>query len=358
MHIAVLAGDGIGPEVTTQAVKALRALAANGPQFSFTEAPIGDAGYDQTGDPLPEATAELAERADAVLFGAAGTYESDLRPPEARGGHALLRLRKRMDLFANFRPVFAFPELIGASTLRREVIEGVDLVVLRELTGDIYFGQPRGIVTEGGERVGINTMRYTESEIRRVARAGFEAAQRRRRRLCSVDKANVLETSALWREVVNEVARDYPDVELTHQYVDAACMLLIRRPRDFDVIVTGNIFGDILSDAAAMLTGSIGMLPSASLNAKGQGLFEPVHGSAPDIAGKDLANPLASILSAAMMLRHSLNQPEAATRLERAVRRVLAEGLRTPDIMEPGATQVGTEAMGDAVARELARMPD
>jgi 3-isopropylmalate dehydrogenase len=358
MHIAVLAGDGIGPEVTTQAVKALRALAANGPQFSFTEAPIGDAGYDQTGDPLPEATAELAERADAVLFGAAGTYESDLRPPEARGGHALLRLRKRMDLFANFRPVFAFPELIGASTLRREVIEGVDLVVLRELTGDIYFGQPRGIVTEGGERVGINTMRYTESEIRRVARAGFEAAQRRRRKLCSVDKANVLETSALWREVVNEVARDYPDVELTHQYVDAACMLLIRRPRDFDVIVTGNIFGDILSDAAAMLTGSIGMLPSASLNAAGQGLFEPVHGSAPDIAGKDLANPLASILSAAMMLRYSLKQPEAATRLERAVRRVLAEGLRTPDIMEPGATQVGTEAMGDAVARELARMPD
>jgi 3-isopropylmalate dehydrogenase len=328
MHIAVLAGDGIGPEVTTQAVKALRALAANGPQFSFTEAPIGDAGYDQTGDPLPEATAELAERADAVLFGAAGTYESDLRPPEARGGHALLRLRKRMDLFANFRPVFAFPELIGASTLRREVIESVDLVVLRELTGDIYFGQPRGIVTEGGERVGINTMRYTESEICRVAHAGFRAAQQRRRKLCSVDKANVLETSALWRKVVIEVARDYPDVELTHQYVDAACMLLIRRPRDFDVIVTGNIFGDILSDAAAMLTGSIGMLPSASLNASGQGLFEPVHGSAPDIAGRDLANPLASILSAAMMLRHSLGQPEAAT-----------------------------EAMGDAVARELARMP-
>jgi 3-isopropylmalate dehydrogenase len=357
MHIAVLAGDGIGPEVTTQAVKALRALAANGPQFSFTEAPIGDAGYDQTGDPLPEATAELAERADAVLFGAAGTYESDLRPPEARGGHALLRLRKRMDLFANFRPVFAFPELIGASTLRREVIESVDLVVLRELTGDIYFGQPRGIVTEGGERVGINTMRYTESEICRVAHAGFRAAQQRRRKLCSVDKANVLETSALWRKVVIEVARDYPDVELTHQYVDAACMLLIRRPRDFDVIVTGNIFGDILSDAAAMLTGSIGMLPSASLNASGQGLFEPVHGSAPDIAGRDLANPLASILSAAMMLRHSLGQPEAATRLEQAVRRVLAEGLRTPDIMEPGATQVGTEAMGDAVARELARMP-
>ena len=357
-HIAVLAGDGIGPEVTAQAVKALRALATNGPQFEFTEAAVGDAAYDTTGDPLPEATAALAERADAVLFGAAGTYESDLRPPEARGGHGLLRLRKRMDLFANFRPVFAFPELLGASTLRREVIEGVDLVVLRELTGDIYFGQPRGVTREGGERVGINTMRYSESEIRRVAHAGFKAARERRRKLCSVDKANVLETSALWRDVVNEVARDYPDVELTHQYVDAASMLLIRRPRDFDVIVTGNIFGDILSDAAAMLTGSIGMLPSASLNAAGQGLYEPVHGSAPDIAGEDVANPLASILSAAMMLRHSLRQPALAERVEQAVRRVLAEGFRTADIMEPGATLLGTDAMGDAVARELARMRD
>jgi 3-isopropylmalate dehydrogenase len=358
MHIAVLAGDGIGPEVTAQAVKALRALAANGPQFEFTEAAVGDAAYDTTGDPLPEATATLAERADAVLFGAAGTYESDLRPPEARGGHALLRLRKRMDLFANFRPVFAFPELIGASTLKREAIEGVDLVVLRELTGDIYFGQPRGVKLEGGERVGINTMRYTESEIRRVAHAGFQAARGRRKKLCSVDKANVLETSALWREIVTDVGRDYPDVELSHQYVDAASMLLIRKPRDFDVIVTGNIFGDILSDAAAMLTGSIGMLPSASLNAAGQGLYEPVHGSAPDIAGKDVANPLASILSAAMMLRHSLGQPALAARMEQAVRRVLADGLRTADIIEPGATLVGTEAMGDAVARELARMAD
>ena len=356
MHIAVLAGDGIGPEVTAQAVKALRALAANGPQFEFTEAAIGDAAYDTVGDPLPDATAALAERADAVLFGAAGTYESDLRPPEARGGHALLRLRKRMDLFANFRPVFAFPELLGASTLRREVIEGVDLVVLRELTGDIYFGQPRGVHVEGGERIGINTMRYTESEIRRVAHAGFKAARGRRKKLCSVDKANVLETSALWREVVTDVGRDYPDVELTHQYVDAASMLLIRKPRDFDVIVTGNIFGDILSDAAAMLTGSIGMLPSASLNAAGQGLYEPVHGSAPDIAGKDIANPIASILSAAMMLRHSLHQAAMADRMEQAVRRVLAEGLRTADIMEPGATLVGTEAMGEAVARELSRM--
>ncbi|WP_207538619.1 3-isopropylmalate dehydrogenase [Sabulicella rubraurantiaca] len=356
MHIAVLAGDGIGPEVTAQAVKALRALAANGPQFEFTEAPIGDAGFVAAGDPLPAETAALAVKADAVLFGAAGTYESDLRPPEQRGGHALLRLRKQMDLFANYRPVFAFPELLGASTLRREALEGVDLVVLRELTGDIYFGTPRGIHVENGERVGINTMRYTESEIRRVAHAGFRAARGRRQRLCSVDKANVLEASALWREVVNEVARDYPDVELTHQYVDAAAMLLVRRPRDFDVIVTGNIFGDILSDAAAMLTGSIGMLPSASINAAGQGLFEPVHGSAPDIAGEDKANPLASILSAAMMLRLSLGQPVLAERVENAVRRVLAEGLRTADIMEEGAQLVGTEAMGDAVAREILRL--
>jgi 3-isopropylmalate dehydrogenase len=356
MHIAVLAGDGIGPEVTVQAVKALRALAANGPQFEFTEAKVGDAAYDSFGDPLPEATAALAERTDAVLFGAAGTYESDLRSKEARGGHGLLRLRKRMDLYANFRPVYAFPELIDASTLKREAIEGVDLVVLRELTSDIYFGQPRGVTIENGERVGFNTMRYSESEIRRVAHAGFKAARERRRKLCSVDKANVLETSALWREVVTDVGREYPDVELTHLYIDAASMLLIRRPRDFDVIVTGNIFGDILSDAAAMLTGSIGMLPSASLNAAGQGLYEPVHGSAPDIAGKDIANPLASILSAAMMLRHSLKQPAMATRVEQAVRRVLAEGLRTADIMERGATRVGTEAMGDAVAREITRL--
>ena len=356
MHIAVLGGDGIGPEVTAQAVKALRAVAANGPQFEMTEAKIGDAAFDAEGDPLPEATAQLAERADAILFGAAGTFDSDLRPPEQRGGHALLRLRKRMDLFANFRPVFAIPELAGASTLRRDVLKDVDLVVLRELTGDIYFGQPRGIHVENGERVGINTMRYTESEIRRVAHAGFQAARARKKKLCSVDKANVLETMVLWREVVTEVGREYPDVELSHLYVDAAAMLLIRKPRDFDVIVTGNIFGDILSDAAAMLTGSLGMLPSASINAEGKGLYEPVHGSAPDIAGRDIANPLASILSAAMMLRQSLGQPEMAARIERAVRRVLAEGYRTADIMEDGAHLLGTEAMGDAVAKEIARL--
>jgi 3-isopropylmalate dehydrogenase len=358
MHIAVLGGDGIGPEVTAQAVKALRAVAANGPQFEMTEAKIGDAAFDAEGDPLPERTAQLAERADAILFGAAGTFDSDLRPPEQRGGHALLRLRKRMDLFANFRPVFAIPELAGASTLRRDVLKNVDLVVLRELTGDIYFGQPRGIHVEGGERVGINTMRYTESEIRRVAHAGFQAARARKKKLCSVDKANVLETMVLWREVVTEVGREYPDVELSHLYVDAAAMLLIRKPADFDVIVTGNIFGDILSDAAAMLTGSLGMLPSASINAEGKGLYEPVHGSAPDIAGRDIANPLASILSAAMMLRQSLGQPDGAARIERAVRRVLAEGYRTADIMEDGAHLLGTEAMGDAVAKEILRLAD
>ena len=357
MKILVMQGDGIGREVTAQAVKALRAVAANAVSLEIAEADIGDAAYDRFGDPLPDASLDAARRADAILFGAAGTYQSDLRPPEARGGHGLLRLRKALDLYANFRPVLAFEELLGASTLRPEVIRGVDLVVLRELTGDIYFGEPRGVSRDArGERVGINTMRYSESEIARVAHAGFEAARGRRRKLCSVDKANVLETMQLWREVVTEVGRDYPDVALTHLYVDAASMHLIRAPRDFDVIVTGNIFGDIISDAAAMLTGSIGMLPSASLGADKRGLYEPVHGSAPDIAGKDLANPLASILSAAMMLRMSLGQAEAAGIVEQAVRRVLAEGYRTGDIMEPGATRLGTEAMGDAVATMIGKL--
>ncbi len=358
MKIAVLGGDGIGPEVTAQSVKALRAVSANsGPQFEMAEALIGDAAYDKFGDPLPAATLDMAGKADAILFGAAGTYESDLRPAESRGGHGLLRLRKHLDLYANFRPCFAFPELIGASTLKREAIEGVDLVVLRELTGDIYFGTPRGVSRDAdGQRVGINTMRYTEGEIRRVLHAGFKAARTRRRKLCSVDKANVLETSQLWREVAIEVSRDYPDVELKHEYVDAMAMHLIRRPRDFDVIVTGNIFGDILSDAAAMLTGSIGMLPSASLGEGGRGLYEPVHGSAPDITGKDMANPLASILSTAMMLRHSGGMEAEAQLVERAVRQVLAEGYRTGDIMEAGATKLGTEAMGDAVARAITKL--
>jgi 3-isopropylmalate dehydrogenase len=358
VRILVLPGDGIGPEVTAQAVKALRAVAANsGAQFEMADGLIGDAALHAEGDPLPDATLEQARRADGILFGAAGTYESDLLPPEKRGGHGLLRLRKALDLYANFRPVFAFPELIGASTLRREVVEGVDMVVLRELTSDIYFGTPRGVQRDAtGERYGINTMHYKESEIRRVAHAGFKAARTRRRKLCSVDKANVLETMALWREVVTDVGREYPDVELSHLYVDAASMHLIRRPRDFDVIVTGNMFGDILSDAAAMLTGSIGMLPSASIGPTGSGLYEPVHGSAPDIAGQDVANPLASILSAAMMLRLSLGQEEGARAIEKAVRQVLAEGLRTPDIFESGARQVGTEEMGDAVAAAVSRL--
>ncbi len=294
MKIAILAGDGIGPEVTAQAVKALRALSANnGPQFEMTEAPIGDAAYRPHGDPLPAATPRWRAKSDAILFGAAGTYESDLRPPEARGGHGLLRLRKQLDLFANFRPVFAFPELIGASTLKREAIEGVDLVVLRELTSDIYFGTPRGShrrCRRPAQRLQHHALHRSRDRPRRSAPASRRRASAGEQ-LCSVDKANVLETSVLWREVANEVARDYPDVELRHEYVDAAAMHLIRRPRDFDVIVTGNIFGDILSDAAAMLTGSIGMLPSASLNGEGRGLFEPVHGSAPDIAGQGHGQP-------------------------------------------------------------------
>jgi 3-isopropylmalate dehydrogenase len=356
VRILVLPGDGIGPEVTAQALKALRAVAANGPQFEIADGLIGDAALGAEGDPLPDATLDAARRADGILFGAAGTYESDLLPPEKRGGHGLLRLRKALDLYANFRPVFAFPELIGASTLRRDVVEGVDLIVLRELTGDIYFGTPRGMHRdESGERYGINTMRYRESEIRRIAHSAFRAARGRRRKVCSVDKANVLETMVLWREVVTEVGQEYPDVELTHLYVDAASMHLIRRPRDFDVMVTGNMFGDILSDAAAMLTGSIGMLPSASIGPSGNGLYEPVHGSAPDIAGQDLANPLASIMSAAMMLRHSLRHEEGARAIEAAVRHVLAEGYRTPDIMQDGARRVGTAEMGDAVAAAVGR---
>ena len=356
MNILVLPGDGIGPEVTAQATKVLRAVTANGPQFEMAEGLIGDAGLHAAGDPLPAATLEAAKKADAILFGAAGTYESDLMPPEKRGGHGLLRLRKALDLYANYRPVMAFPELLGASTLRRDVIEGVDLIVLRELTGDIYFGTPRGVsVDESGERVGINTMRYTESEIRRVGHAAFRAARKRRNKVCSVDKANVLETMALWREVMTDVGREYPDVELTHLYVDAASMHLIRRPRDFDVMVTGNIFGDILSDAAAMLTGSLGMLPSASLGEGGRGLYEPVHGSAPDIAEQDIANPLATIMSSALLLRYSFGMEEAAAIVEKSVRHVLAEGYRTADIAEPGSRRVGTEEMGDAVAAAVSR---
>ena len=354
MRIAVLPGDGIGPEITEQAVRVLRVLARDGLELELESAPVGGAAVDAAGDPLPAGTLAVCERADAILFGAVGGPRYDALERAKRPEQGLLRLRKHFDLFANLRPALVYPELAHASTLKPEVVAGLDILILRELTGDIYFGQPRGIrVTESGEREGFDTMRYAESEIRRIARTAFEAARKRQRRVCSVDKANVLETTQLWREVVTAVHAEYADVELTHMYVDNAAMQLVRNPKQFDVIVTGNMFGDILSDEASMLTGSIGMLPSASLNASSFGLYEPIHGSAPDIAGKGVANPLATILSAAMMLRYSLNQPGAADRVEAAVRKVLAQGLRTADIAETGKPTVGTQAMGDAVIAAL-----
>ena len=356
MRIAVLAGDGIGPEVTEQAVKALRAATEGRAPLELIEAPVGGAGVAAAGDPLPAETLRIARDADAILFGSAGVPGDEAIAYDMRPGASLLRLRKALELFANFRPAVLFPELAGASTLRREVVEGLDLMILRELTGDLYFGEPRGIERNAaGEREGFNTMRYSESEIERIAHVAFRTARARSGKLCSVDKANVLETMQLWREVVTRVGVQYPDVELTHAFVDAAVMMLMRAPRQFDVIVTGNMFGDILSDAAAMLTGSIGMLPSASLNAEKKGLYEPSHGSAPDIAGRDVANPLATILSAAMMLRYSLNQPEAADRIESAVRDVLASGLRTADIWSEGGNRVGTREMGDAVVAAITK---
>ena len=354
MKIAVMPGDGIGRDVTAQAVKVLQAVVGHAQPLELVEAAIGQAGIDAAGDPLPAATSEVARKADAILFGAAGMPGDEAIPFTMRPGASLLRLRKELGLFANFRPALLFPELLGASTLKPEVVEGLDLMILRELTGDVYFGEPRGFgVNASGEREGFNTMRYAESEVERIAHVAFRTARSRQRRLCSVDKANVLEVMQLWREVVTRVGRDYPDVELTHLFVDAAAMQLMRAPKQFDVIVTGNMFGDILSDAAAMLTGSIGMLPSASLAAGSFGLYEPVHGTAPDIAGKNLANPLASILSVAMMLRLSFNQSANAERVERAVRRVLADGLRTGDIFQSGSTRVGTEEMGAAVVAAL-----
>jgi 3-isopropylmalate dehydrogenase len=351
VKIAVLPGDGVGPEVVAEAVKVLSAL--GGPKLEMEEAPVGGAGYDASGDPLPEATLALAKKADAVLFGAVGGAQYDSLAREKRPEQALLKLRKELDLFANLRPASVFPELADASTLRPEVVSGLDILILRELTGDIYFGQPRGIRIDRGVREGFDTMRYSEPEIRRIAHAGFRAALKRRKKLCSVDKANVLETSQLWREVVTSVGKEYPGVELSHMYVDNAAMQLLKNPKQFDVIVTGNMFGDILSDEASMLTGSIGMLPSASLDEKGKGLYEPIHGSAPDIAGRNLANPLATILSAAMMLRYTLEQEPAAARVEAAVRKVLAQGYRTADILQPGTRKVGTREMGDAVVAAL-----
>jgi 3-isopropylmalate dehydrogenase len=350
MKVAVLPGDGIGPEIIAQADKVLRRLDLS---IEFKEAPVGGAGYEAAGDPLPAATLKIAKEADAVLFGAVGDPRYDKLERAKRPEQAILGLRKSLGLFANLRPAQVYPELAGASTLKPEVVAGLDLLIVRELTGDIYFGEPRGIRERNGSREGFDTMRYSEPEIRRIARVAFEAARKRSRRVCSVDKANVLETSQLLRELVTQEAKNYPDVELTHMYVDNCAMQLVRNPKQFDVIVTGNMFGDILSDEASMLTGSIGMLPSAALDERGKGLYEPIHGTAPDIAGKDVANPLATILSAALMLRYSLGQPEVANRVEAAVKRVLESGLRTADIHTPGTRKVGTQEMGDAVIAAL-----
>jgi 3-isopropylmalate dehydrogenase len=353
MKIAILPGDGIGQEIMLEAEKVLDALRRDGMKIETERAVIGGTAYDQTGDPLPEATLKLAQQADAILFGAVGGTQYDALPRDKRPERAILRMRKELDLFANLRPATVFPELAVASSLKPEIVAGLDLMILRELTGDIYFGQPRGVKIENGERVGFNTMVYKESEIRRIGKVGFEIARKRSRKLCSVDKMNVLEATQLWRDVMIELAKDYPDVELTHILVDNCAMQLVRNPKQFDVLVTGNMFGDILSDEASMLTGSIGMLPSASLDANNKGLYEPIHGSAPDIAGKGVANPLAMILSAAMMLRYTFGLAEAATRVENAVRKVLAQGLRTGDIHQPGTSQVGTKAMGDAVVAAI-----
>jgi len=356
MKIAVLPGDGVGPEVTREAVKVLQVVVGNQTAIELTEAPIGQAGVDAAGDPLPDATLKIARKAEAILFGAAGVPDDEKIEYAMRPGASLLRLRKDLGLFANYRPVQMFPELIGASTLKPEIVEGLDLLIFRELTGDIYFGEPRGFrTTPSGERQAFNTMVYSEGEVERIAHVAFRTARTRRKKVCSVDKANVLDTSQLWREVVIRVAKEYPDVELTHLFVDAAAMMLMRAPKQFDVMVTGNMFGDILSDAAAMLTGSIGMLPSASLTLENKGLYEPVHGTAPDIAGKDIANPLAAILSMAMMLRYSFDRADLADRVHRAVALVLAEGMRTADIHQPGTHKVGTKAMGDAVAAAVLR---
>jgi 3-isopropylmalate dehydrogenase len=354
VNVAVLPGDGIGPEIVAQALKVLRALRL---PLEFAEAPVGGAAYAASGDPLPPDTLGKAKHADAILFGAVGDPRYDSLPRGKRPEQAILGLRKALGLFANLRPAQVYPELAGSSALKAEVVAGLDIVIVRELTGDIYFGEPKGIRDRDGEREGFDTMRYRESEIRRIARVAFETARRRTRdgraRVCSVDKANVLETSQLWREVVGQEAKNHPDVELSHMYVDNCAMQLVRNPRQFDVIVTGNLFGDILSDEASMLTGSIGMLPSASLDERGKGLYEPIHGSAPDIAGRGVANPLATILSAAMMLRYSLKQAAAAQRVEAAVAKVLRSGLRTADIHVAGTRKAGTEEMGDAVVANL-----
>lgn len=353
MKIAVLAGDGIGPEIIAQAVRVLEALRSDGLKLELEQGLLGGCAIDATGEPFPEATRELALAADAIILGAVGGPQYDTLSRQLRPEQGLLAIRKALNLFANFRPAVLHPELADASTLKPEVVAGLDILIVRELTGDIYFGEPRGIETRRGQRVGYNTMIYSEMEIRRIARVAFQAARKRHRRLCSVDKMNVLECTQLWRDVVTDTAAEYPDVELSHMLVDNAAMQLVRDPRQFDVLVTGNMFGDILSDEASMLTGSIGMLPSASLDACNKGLYEPIHGSAPDIAGQDVANPLATILSAAMMLRYTFDQEAGAARIENAVKEVLAQGYRTADIYQPGMKKVGTAAMGDAVLANM-----
>ena len=353
--ITLLPGDGIGPEIMAVAVEVLKVIGAQlDLSFEFQEALMGGAAIDAKGDPLPAETLDRCKNSDAVLLAAIGGYKWDSLPRHLRPETGLLGLRAGLGLFANLRPAKILPQLVDASSLKREIVEGVDILVVRELTGGVYFGLPKGIFeTETGEKRGVNTMAYTESEIDRIGRVGFETAQKRSKRLCSVDKANVLEVSQFWRDRITALAAEYPDVELSHMYVDNAAMQLVRWPKQFDTIVTSNLFGDILSDAAAMLTGSIGMLPSASLGASGPGVFEPVHGSAPDIAGQDKANPLAQILSAAMLLRYGLNQSVAADRLEQAVLTVLDQGNRTGDIMSDGMTLLGCQAMGEALIQAL-----
>ncbi|MFM0281976.1 3-isopropylmalate dehydrogenase [Paraburkholderia sediminicola] len=357
MKIAILPGDGIGAEIIAEAIKVLNVLDL---KFETEFALVGGVAYASHRHPLPEATLKLAREADAVLFGAVGDWRYDTLDRPLRPEQAILGLRKHLGLFANLRPAICYEQLVGASSLKPELVSGLDILIIRDATGDVYFGQPRGRRTaeDGhfpGAQEGFDTMRYARPEVERIAHVAFQAARKRNRRLTSVDKANVLETSQFWRDIVTEVGKDYPDVELDHMYVDNAAMQLVKAPRKFDVIVTGNLFGDILSDEAAMLTGSIGMLPSASLNASNQGLYEPSHGSAPDIAGKGIANPLATILSAAMMLRFSLNQAAAANCIESAVKDVLASGLRTADIYAEGTTRVSTGQMGDAVVAAITR---
>jgi 3-isopropylmalate dehydrogenase len=351
MKIAILPGDGIGPEITKQAVDVLKALKLGA---ELLEAQIGGAGYEKFGDPLPDSTLDLAIKSDAVLLGAVGDWKYDALPRDKRPERGLLRIRKELNLFANLRPAILYPELVDASSLRPEIVSNLDIMIVRELTGDIYFGEPRGIrENEKGEREGVNTMRYSESEIKRIAYVAFQIAMKRSKKLCSVDKANVLETTELWRQVMIDISKEYPEVELTHMYVDNAAMQLIKNPKQFDVLVTGNIFGDILSDEASMLTGSIGMLPSASLDSKNKGMYEPSHGSAPDIAGKNIANPLATILSLAMMFRYTFNDEKNANKIELAVKKALSQGFRTADICSAGDKKVSCSEMGEAVIASL-----